>query len=245
MGSNLACIGLDVADQEGLTALIARTSRDSHRSDVAGGVTVNRWEDPSGAVLVINRRDGDLLGLLPTFGSGVGALVRDCRVFAGDLLTAEAVDADGQRICPLLLESPQFFRLAEQDRPWSGTAALTGLGVELALYADADDYAASPDSIVSEGDDARRWAPESLVCYGFFGEPEAATGHAHLSGTVLRAETRTNSLTGQKFVAAEVRTAGFEITICLPAADLPAVPQPGNVLAGTVFLIAELEMATA
>lgn len=235
-----------MADERQLATLVTEATAQSRELGTFGGVLLGRWEDPSGAALITSRRDGQILGLLPMFDSGVGARVADCRILAADLLTAAVVDENGEQISAMAFESPQYQQLADQagtsSGAWSGTVAVTALGVEVGLFADADAYAASPAGLV--GDD-RRWAPESFVSYGVFGDPAQATAHAHLAGTVLRAERRTNGRTGQQFLACEVRTAGFQVTVCLAGTEHPADPRPGSVLAGTVFLIGELELDTS
>ena len=61
-----------------------------------------------------------------------------------------------------------------------------------------------------------------------------------VAGSVLP-DVRTVAATGQRFIAARVRCAGFEATVCLPADDdQPTPPQPGGVIAGTMLLTASL-----
>lgn len=83
-----------------------------------------------------------------------------------------------------------------------------------------------------------RMADESAISYGVFGDPANAEAHARLYGTVLHAEQRTTTLTSQHFTAARVRSAGFELDMCLPATT--PTPQPGNIIGGDVFLVASL-----
>jgi len=76
------------------------------------------------------------------------------------------------------------------------------------------------------------------VSAGVFSAPEQAQAYALLHGTVLDAERRTVIATGQSFIAARVRTAGFEVDLCVPA-TIP-VPEPGNIIGGQVFLVASM-----
>ena len=64
--------------------------------------------------------------------------------------------------------------------------------------------------------------------------------YARLNGVVLGADVRTVTSTGQRFVAARVRCAGFEADVCLPAGAETTAPAPGSVVAGTAFLVASL-----
>lgn len=73
---------------------------------------------------------------------------------------------------------------------------------------------------------------------GFYPGPVDPTPHALLSGVVLRAEVRTNSLTGRRFVASRVLTAFGELDLCLP--EEFALLLPGQVIAGTVAVVGRL-----
>jgi hypothetical protein len=142
-----------------------------------------------------------------------------------------------------------------------GLACVVALGVDVTVHIDGDAFAASDASLLGGGAGAReapahgveqgwprppRMAAESFISYGVFGEPEQAQAYARLNGTVLRAQRKTVAVTGHGFVAARVRTAGFDVDVCLPADDGRELPQPGNVIAGTVFLVASLPaVATA
>lgn len=86
-----------------------------------------------------------------------------------------------------------------------------------------------------------RLASESFISYGVFGDPGQARAHARLSGTVLNAWRSICTLTGQLFTIAAVRTVGFEADLCLAGSEHPSVPAPGNIISGTVFLVATVD----
>jgi hypothetical protein len=133
-----------------------------------------------------------------------------------------------------------------------------GLGVDVAVHADAAQFAESPASLLdpaaATADEPparyreRGWAwpprvgPESFISHGLFADAAQARSYARLAGPVLHADRRTVSVTGQHFTVARVHTNGFDTDICLAAADHPAIPEPGNIIAGTVFLVAALDL---
>ena len=82
------------------------------------------------------------------------------------------------------------------------------------------------------------------MSHGLIAGEEPPTAHAWLAGTVLEASRRLVERTGQRFVAARVRTVGFEADVCLPEPDHVEVPTRGQVLAGTVYLVGSLETDT-
>ena len=53
MASALACVGLAVSDQTELQQLMTRAHRAAGETGVFDGVHVGRWEDDSGAALIL------------------------------------------------------------------------------------------------------------------------------------------------------------------------------------------------
>jgi hypothetical protein len=123
------------------------------------------------------------------------------------------------------------------------------------VHTDEDAFAASDTSLMSPGaepgdppahvvESGMPWPPrmatESFFSYGVFGPREQAQAYAPSNGTVLHAEQRTVTATGQSFIAARVRTVGFETDLCLPLTVDGDIPQPGNIIGGDVFLVASV-----
>lgn len=256
MSSNLECLGLGVADQAAFVRLVSGALSDAVLLGRSGDVDVVRWQDPSGARLVMGLRDGELLDLLPSFAGEPGALLSGVRMANDEVSTAAVLDDDGEQATALALELEQRRFLAGDV---TGRAAVTALGVQVEVFADADAFGTSDASLLSPDRDRDseppeqyrengwpwppRMAAESFISYGVFGEPADATAHARLAGVVLHASRRTTALTGQAFTVARVRTAGFESDVCLAADAHPQVPEPGAVVSGTVFLVGDLPLS--
>lgn len=66
MSSDLSCVGLAAASRE-LAELVSAVLPHAVLTGHGGGVDVLRWQDPSGARLVLGVRDRQLLDLLPSF----------------------------------------------------------------------------------------------------------------------------------------------------------------------------------
>ena len=49
--------------------------------------------------------------------------------------------------------------------------------------------------------------------------------------------------TGQPFITASVRTTGFEADLCLADSEHPDLPVPGNIISGTVYLSATIDVS--
>jgi hypothetical protein len=250
--SALACVGLAVSDETGLQQLVTRAHRAAGQTGVFDGVHVGRWEDDSGAALVLGWRSGELLDFIPAYTAGSGGLLADCRLVNDGVAFAKVVDTSGQQLTAMTFAAEQYRELRAYGEPVSGRARITALGTAVQVYPDADAFAASPGSqldlsALQEPPPHYRergwtWPPrlgaESFISYGAFAAPDEARPDARLSGTVLKAARRVCALTGQPFTVATVSTAGFAADVCLAASEHPGPPAPGTIISGTVSLCA-------
>lgn len=256
MSSNLACIGLPVTGSDELRQVLDRVRPALRPAGTFGGVQVWRWADTSGATLILGVRDGELVDLLPTYVSSPGATFEHCQLLNESVASAAVVDDAGEQLTSMAFEPEQHRQLVEFGRPVGGRAGITALAQSVRVHADADAFSASPDSLLDPAGDPgapppeyveRGWswppriATESFISHGVFGDPADSTARARLSGVVLSGRRRTCALTGEDFSVARVRTVGFEADVCLAAAEHPVTPVPGNVVSGTVFLVARVE----
>jgi hypothetical protein len=154
----------------------------------------------------------------------------------------------------MAFEAEQYRQLAALGRWVAGPARITALGFDVAVYPGPDAFAASPASQVHlapgiaappppdwDGPWPPRLAAESFTSYAGIADRPHLQSLAWLSGTVLNATRRVSGLTAQAFTVAAVRTAGFEASLCLAAADHPDLPSPGTIIAGTVVLSAAID----
>ena len=252
--SALACVGLSVRDEAELSSLVTRAWRTVRETGVYAGVHVGRWQDDSGAVLILGWRSGELVDFVPAYAAASGGLLSECRLINDSVAVAKVVDAGGQQVTAMAFEAEQYRQLCALGRRVSGPARITALGVDVQVYPDADAFAASPGSQLDPTagpaagppphDRGQGWpgpprlAAESFISYGVLADPAQARPHARLSGTVLKAGQRVCALTGQPFTVATVSTAGFAADVCLAASEHPGPPAPGSVIAGTVSLCA-------
>lgn len=248
----MECIGLAAGDRAEFARLIEQTLSSADLIAKVNRTSVYAWQDPSGARLVISTEDRQIVDLLPSFAGTVGALLSGVKVANDEVAVGKVVDDEGETMTMLAIELEQR-RMLAGAAPAGGAASIVALGNEVSVFADKDSFANSDASLISPGKDAGdppahvaelgmswppRMAAESFMSYGVFGPPEQAQAHAWLYGTVLTAQTRTTQLTGQSFITTRVRTVGFEVDLCLPATS--AVPEPGNIIGGHVFLVASM-----
>ncbi|MCE1173679.1 MAG: hypothetical protein LWW77_03610 [Propionibacteriales bacterium] len=250
MASNLGCIGLDT-DADGFGDLMQRAYEAGEVVARRPQLTIVRWQDSSGARIVFALgADGQPLSATPSLAGGPGAILADVVYQGDDVWKTSIVDDQGEQATAVAveLEGSAFF---DQEQPPSGPATIIALGVGVTFFADEDAFNTSPASqLSSDPGDAPpeyaekgwtwppRWSPQSVLSYGLFDAADGA--HAMLNGTVLAARTAHNSLTGQQFHIARVRTVGFEAELCVAATE-HALPVAGQVVSGTVYLIADLD----
>jgi hypothetical protein len=259
MASNFECLGLAVSGPEEYEAVVGRALANATPVGRVGDALVVRWQDPSGVRLIASIQDGSVTDLLPSYASEPGAQFADVRMVNDEVATAAVVDEAGEQSTQMAveLEDRAVIRAAGGAHP-GGRASVVALGVDVGVHADEHAFADSPASLLGAADEAgdppahfveRGWswpprmAAQSFISHGVFGDPDDAQAFARLAGIVPYAERRTVSLTGQAFIVARVRTVGFEADLCLPGSDHPQTPTAGQVVAGTVFLVAALGLA--
>jgi hypothetical protein len=236
-----------------MVELLNRIQPDATQLGTSGDVEVFRWEDPSGARLVFGVSAGSVIDFVPSFAAQPGVNLRSLRVLNEDVIAADVVDDDGEQTTALAFELEQ--RRATLDS-WAGRAAMTAFAPGAEFFADEQDFAASPSSLVDPDADPgserpaefrergvpwpMRMAPESFISYALFAQPEDAQAQARMNGVVTDVQTRTNVLTGESFLVCRVRLLGseFDLVTVLPEGVQPA---PGYVVAGYVFLVASIE----
>ena len=243
MGSSpLACIGLAVANSDGLSNLLYLAAQPVGEF---GGIRVLRWQDPSGAALVLGcREEGRVVEVMPTYTAAAGGILADCRLVSEPVAVAAVVDEDGTQLTAMAFEAEEYRQIEAGGRPVGGRARITAFGVSVRVHADEDAYSTSPDSLFdpsAEHGNEIRMGSQSFISYGAFEAGLGAaepTAHARLAGVVLRASHRTCALTGQGFSVATVQSSGFAADVCLADTEHPITPAPGNIISGTVLLTA-------
>jgi hypothetical protein len=220
VASNLACVGLAVADDDELQRLISRTVRRSRLIGRRGGVAVRRWEDPSGARLVFGMRFGSVLEVLPSFATPRTVSLGAITDVDDEVSAATVLDGQGQPLAAVAFELEER-RLLDASMRAGGTAALVALGHDVVVH--------DPPP----GDQAA-----TVEASGGLAMSEQGDATARLIGVVLHGERRTNALTGQSFAVARVRAAGCQLQLCLPGTEHPGAVLPGQVVTGQVFLTA-------
>lgn len=238
----LGCVGLAVPDTEALDDLLTQVIDASRIAGRPGAVETRRWVDEGGACLTVIRSGEEVVDLIPGFAGQGGAELADLQR-RGPYAVANLRE-HGETVTRIAVDLPQSPYLPRIPVDFA-VAAVTALGVDVTVHADADAFARSEASLIGTSDEQSggeppRYAAESLLPYGLFADPGRTDPVAFVSGTVLASETRTTTLTGQSFHAMLLRTVGFTATLCLPASAHPTAPAVGNVVAGACYLVADV-----
>ncbi len=122
MTSALACVGLAVSDETGLDWLVTRAHRAAREIGVFGGVHVGRWQDDSGATLILGWRSGELLDFLPAYTATSGGLLAGCHLINDSVASAAVVDADGRQLTAMAFDAKQYRQLRSRLSARSGPA---------------------------------------------------------------------------------------------------------------------------
>jgi hypothetical protein len=230
MATHLGCIGLGTGGEQDFQRLVAEASKEAQQQEVVRDVRVRRWEDGSGAAVVLGWRGGQLISFMPSFAATSEVRLANCHPVREPVTIAEVQERDGTPITALAAEIEQYRQLVAGGRPAGGMAKIVAFGLRVKLYADEQAFLAAPKG----PHDAS--APADFEPFGAFAEPAKAQAHARLTGTVIKAERRFSWFTSDPFTVAVTRTAGFEVDLCLAGDEHPDVPAPGTVVTGIVSL---------
>jgi hypothetical protein len=235
VATHLAAIGLGTNGEQAFKRLIMEANKAAQRQEMVRGVRVRRWEDASGAAVVLGWRGNQLLSFMPAFASLSGIRLANCHPVREPVAVADVLDGDGTQVTALAAEVEQYLHLVAARRPADGSARITAFGLAVKVHEDEDAFRAAPKG-PNDATDAADFVP-----FGAFAEPAKAQPHARLTGTVVRAERRVCRLTGDPFIVAITRTAGFEADVCLAGGEHPEVPAPGAIISGIVSLSVSLD----
>jgi hypothetical protein len=238
VATHLACIGLGTGGEQDFQRLVVQANKDAQHQEVIRGVRVRRWEDGSGAAVVLGWRAGQLISFMPALAATSQVRLANCHPVREPVTVADVLDADGAPVNALAAELEQFRQLVAAGQPVDGMAKIAAFGLSVKFYDDENAFLAAPKG----PNDATE--PADFEPFGAFAEPAKAQAHARLTGTVLKAERRFSWLTGHPFTVAITRTAGFEVDLCLAGDEHPNVPAPGAIVTGVVSLSISMEHLT-
>lgn len=245
VATNLACVGLDVKTRSGFRDLVHGVLPEAKVIAEERDATLYVWTDATGARLIITT-EGDLVRAVTTSYAGpLGARLADVRAADGGLAIAEIVDAEDDILAGVACELEELQLLGDTEDLPAADACLVGLGRSVQVFDGPEEFLASDSSRMTfageedqDGEDAEvlRFEPESFSPDGAFTMQVDAV--ARVNGTVLDVTEHHVRRTGQTFTAAQVRTGGFEVSLCVPTGEPHLTP--GQVVAANTYLVASV-----
>ncbi|MEZ4223305.1 MAG: hypothetical protein R3B13_20335 [Polyangiaceae bacterium] len=248
MPSHLSTIGFKVESDDELLDLANTIGPQATPYEVEGG-TYYRWRGDSGEELwLILDNEGDLVGTNPHFSGessiAVGVQARIERVPDFPLEGAYYVWASPPEDdleageYPFVFDCPDATTYADIDLPGRCTAQVAAFAHEIEFFASEAAFDASQTEAET------RFASKSFFPIGLFSEDgEAASppdATALFTGTVVKAASKTNPMSGNRFHWALVETLGGQFDVVIDPELLAATPEPGGILSGVFWLSGRL-----
>ncbi|WP_459966891.1 hypothetical protein [Paenibacillus sp. JCM 10914] len=133
---------------------------------------------------------------------------------------------------PFVFDMPNRANFGDIQVPQILNIQLTAFAHELSVYDDEDHYLESQESEM-------KFASESFIPSGLFGNEETPSATAIFSGKVIDTSVVTNEHTGATFYWALVKTLGGEIDVVADKGLLRKEMIPGGIISGSFWLSAK------
>ncbi len=244
MPSQFSAIGFEASSGEDLAALASKVAERADSIFVDGGEYL-RWAPASGEQLWLQlKKSGDAMGMNPHFAGKASMRVaiearisRDKHTPLDGTFVAWAnpkggADAGGEY--PFVFDCPDAAVHAKLALPTLADVQVAAFAQQATLYESEAVYLAAQQA-QGMSFPARAFIPSGLVSPS--GEPVTPPEpHALISGQVIEAEERHNSITGNPFFWALLDTVGGTFDAIIDPVLLDYQPSAGNILSGWFWL---------
>ncbi len=267
MTDHFSVIGFKSSSAEELAEMVSKLPDTGAYSQPCAPGYYYRWHSDSGSELWVHlakqAQDTDekltIVGVTPFFDGGGRVPVRVMKkrqrpndnAFEGAaFVEIEPGPRPHQCATVALLDVVDYAVWAHRVTPFLAQAQIAAFAHEIAVFPSEEAFSAS------QAGEQVKFAPESFFASGLFSTSGEAGGHAvfhdpsakefdapsraFLTGRVLTAQKRTNSITGQSFHTALVKTLGGTVDIVADDAQLEGEFQPEAIIQGEFWLCARL-----
>jgi len=263
MTDHFSVIGFNAGSAEELADLVTRLPEAGGQSQPCGPGFYYRWRSDVGSELWIHmQKEGEqlsIVGVTPFFaGQGrmpVRVMKKRQRAFDNAFEGAVFVEIEPgprahQCATVALFDVVDYACWANRVCPFLAQAQIAAFPHDLAVFPDEETFTQG------QAGETIKFAPESFFASGLFTGPGDGDGHAvfhdpndddfqaasraFLTGRVLRAELRRNTVTGQEFHAALVKTLGGTLDIVADITQMRVALRPGNIVQGEFWLCGRL-----
>lgn len=253
MPSQFSALGFEATSGEDLAALASRVADRADSIFVPEGQYL-RWSPPSGEQLWLQlKKGGDAMGMNPHFAgkSNVRATLearisRDKHTPLDGTFLAWAnppADATSSGDYPFVFDCPDAATQA-------GLALPVTVDVQVAAFAqNATLHASEADYLSAQAAQGMSFPAKAVIPSGVIspsGQPVSPPEpHALISGLVLEAEERHNTITGNAFFWALVESVGGTFDVIIDPELLTHRPSAGNIVSGWFWLSGRIITQTA
>jgi len=243
MTSNFSAIGLPIASEEEMYALVNRVGPLAEELTAPSGAYF-RWSDPSGAELWLQvNADNQLIGMNPHYAGRsavrVGLTDRLPSVGPSELDGAfhgwadPAGDEPDTGCYPFVFDAPDYRLREALSLPAVTEVQIAAFAHEIAAFETVAAYEASQTGDLKFG--SQSFIPSGLFTLG--GESTAPPKAAALfAGALWAVDAKIRVLSGQAFYCALVETLGWADAVVISATLLSGVPAVGGVISGSFWL---------
>lgn len=248
--SQFSALGFSVRSGEDLAALASRVAERADTIDARDGQYL-KWAPASGEQLWLQvKRTGDAMGMNPHFeGKSSVRIAVEARVsreahtpLDGTFL-AWANPQDGAATggdYPFAFDCPDAAVHEALALPVTVTAQIAAFAQQLSVYESEAAYNAA-QAEQGQSFPSRSFIPSGLMSPS--GEPIAPPeSHALMSGHIIEAEARENTVTGEPFWWALMDTRGGTFDVVIDPSLLTAPVRAGNVVSGWFWLSGRLRI---
>ena len=267
MTDHFSVIGFRSRSAEELAAMVSKLPDTGAYSQPCAPGYYYRWQSDSGSELWVHlAKDPNvgneklsIVGVTPFFHGGGRVSVRVMKkrqrpsdnAFEGAVFVEiEPGPRPHQCATVALLDIVDYAIWANRVTPFLAQAQIAAFPHEVSVFASEEEFAAA------QANEQVKFAPESFFASGLFSASGEAGGHtvfhdpsaaefdaparAFLTGRILSAERRTNSVTGQTFLTALVKTVGGTIDVVADESLAHEDLAPGSIVQGEFWLCAHL-----
>ncbi len=243
MPNHFSAIGFNIETEDDLNALITKIKGESERI-AAGNGYYARWSSEPGIELwtyFLEPQDS-VWDLNPYFSGrssirvGLTDDVGSSSDRQGKIAVTGWADPTGddptQGDYPFVFDVPDRYACGKLDYPFISTVRLSAFADELYVYDSEEQF--SEEQFYERQDQVPGFAPESFIPSGTFGDTWEA--RAIFSGRVLETDKITNSMSGNQFVWAHVKTLGGTIDVVSDPALVTRPIQRDGIIWGSFWL---------
>jgi hypothetical protein len=245
MPNHFEAIGFVVRDEDELAVLAARAIEGGERIAVPGG-DYYCWAPGGGPEVWVQVAGGKVIGLTPHFAGSTAlragivgrVLLPEDTALEGNLHAWANPLPDGAPDTgdyPFVFAVPDYRALDRMRVPAAARVRITAFAHELDVHASEEAYLAAQQTEL-------KFAAESFIPSGMFGEDaEAPAPLALINATVLAAERRTNPA-GGTYWWMHLRTLGGEVDAVAEEALVTQAPVTGGIVGGSFYLSGRVEL---